>query len=448
MLRLLHILRRASSLLSVCLIASCAIAQPEPSAKADYQRRVQEVRSVPGLVAFWDFVLREDAGAHRFTAHTASGAPAFPLDAENYIHSYWNEGRTATYADFPLLGRGPFGQAVQFHGEADPNFRPVLLAPRRAIHNTGLDVKGPGASVSMAVWMIRQGGNHAIAGIWHEGTDLVVGGKRAANVQAGRRQYALFAGLAANDGAAAVHVSENGGASFGDIYARNLATTRRKIPTVPPAASADQLDAAWSVVGFVFDNQKNTVTAYLDGEAEDYWIEQPEKHPFFRWPAHAWLQAKLRRLPGLQGGEVADFPQGQFYEPPEDKPRQRRRISVSANDRTWELTYDFTKVRLTERRTPQGDWQPSRWELLALRVNPFWFGHDLYSPATMEDGGPFTIGRVIHSGRSVGTLQWIGGVAVFNRALSPKQMRRLTRIGRTGRAPNAPIHLLSATSDD
>lgn len=443
-----NILRRAASAFMVCLIAAGAIAQPVPApAEATYQRRVREVRNVPGLVAFWDFVLREDTGARRFTAYTASGSPAFPLDAENYVRSYWNEGREATYADFPLLGRGPFGQAVQFRHEADANFRPVLLAPRRVIHNTGLDVKGPGASVSMAVWMIRQGGDHAIAGIWHEGTDLLVDGKPAANVQAGRRQYALFAGLAANKGAAAVHVSENGGRSFGDIYARNLATTRRTLPTVAPDASGNQLDAAWSVAGFVFDNRENTVTAYLDGEAEDYWIEEPQKHPFFRWPAHAWLQAKLRRLPGVQEGEVADFPLDQFYEPPEDRAHRRRSVFISADSRVWELTFEFTKVRLTERRTPEGEWQPSNWELLALRVNPFWFGHDLYSPKSIGDGGPFTIGRVIHSGRSVGTLQWIGGVAVFNRALSPKEMRGLARVGRAGKASNAPILLLRETAD-
>ena len=34
-----------------------------------------------------------------------------------------------------------------------------------------------------------------------------------------------------------------------------------------------------------------------------------------------------------------------------------------------------------------------------------------------KSGGPFTIGRVIHSSHSVGFTGWIGGVAVFDRAL-------------------------------
>ena len=284
----------------------------------------------------------------------------------------------------------------------------------------------------MAVWMVRHGGNHAIAGIWHEGTDLEDRSRRAANVQAGRRQYALFAGLAANDGASAVHVSENGRSSFGDRYARNLAATRRLIPTAAPDAPDAVLDAAWSVVGFVFDNERNTATAYLDGEAEDHWIEDPASHPFFQWPARGWLQAQLRRLPGLQDGEEPDYPGNQLYEPPEAAPRQRTRVSATAAERVFDDTYEFTRVRVTERRGADGRWQAASRELRALRVNPFWFPHDLYDPGTAEGGGPFTIGRVIHSARGNGTRQTIGGVAVFGRALSAREMRRLAAIGRVG----------------
>ena len=69
-------------------------------------------------------------------------------------------------------------------------------------------------------------------------------------------------------------------------------------------------------------------------------------------------------------------------------------------------------------------------ELIAIKANPFWFGHDLYQPKTMEEGGPFTVGRVIHSSRGVGFTGWIGGVAVFGRAASSKEMQRLADIGR------------------
>jgi hypothetical protein len=39
---------------------------------------------------------------------------------------------------------------------------------------------------------------------------------------------------------------------------------------------------------------------------------------------------------------------------------------------------------------------------------------------------------VIHTGRSVGFTGYIGGVAVFDRALTPKQMERLAGVGKGG----------------
>ena len=58
------------------------------------EQRVAAVTRTPGCVAFWDFVKREPAGAHRFTAHVPRGATNdFPLDAGNYVKDYWGEGR-------------------------------------------------------------------------------------------------------------------------------------------------------------------------------------------------------------------------------------------------------------------------------------------------------------------------------------------------------------------
>ncbi|MDZ7639135.1 MAG: hypothetical protein U5J83_12945 [Bryobacterales bacterium] len=153
----------------------------------------------------------------------------------NYVRSYWEEGREASYADLPLLGRGPFGAWLSISAtKAMPHFRPTLLLRREAFHASPLDVGGPGRSVSMAVWMIREGGNHAIAGIWHEGTDLKIVPSPPPPCRQDAGSMPCLPGLPPNDGAAAVHVSENGRSSFGDRYARNLATTRRLIPTVAP----------------------------------------------------------------------------------------------------------------------------------------------------------------------------------------------------------------------
>jgi hypothetical protein len=130
--------------------------------------RVATVTSTSGCVAFWDFVKREPNGAHRFTAHVPAGAKNdFALDAGNYVRNYWGEGREATYADFPLLGRGPFGQAIRIRKETDATLRPFLFVPRARLHYSPIDLKGTGQSVTVVVWAIRESGNHALAGIWH-----------------------------------------------------------------------------------------------------------------------------------------------------------------------------------------------------------------------------------------------------------------------------------------
>lgn len=156
------------------LILALVFTLHEPALAASTDRdRVATVMNTPGLAAFWDFVQREPAGAHRFTAHVPARATNdYPLDAGNYIKDYWGAGLEATYADFPLLGRGPFGQAIRIVKESEADFRPFLYVPRSRLHDTPLDIKGAGKSVSAVVWAIRESGNHALAGIWHEGTDL------------------------------------------------------------------------------------------------------------------------------------------------------------------------------------------------------------------------------------------------------------------------------------
>jgi hypothetical protein len=77
-----------------------------------------------------------------------------------------------------------------------------------------------------------------------------------------------------------------------------------------------------------------------------------------------------------------------------------------------------------------GRWTEVDCELASIRLNPWWYPHGIYSPPADNSGGPFTIGRVIHSSKSVGFTGWIGGVAVFNRALDANEMRALAAIGR------------------
>ena len=196
----------------------------------------------------------------------------------------------------------------------------------------------------------------------------------------------------------------------------------------PKNADSAQLDAGWTAIGFVYDIEKKIVTAYNDGRANEHWVAQPAETSFFAPAANAWRQAWLSKIPGLQEGEDPEFPPDQFYEPPETEPLEKVVESETANERVVFLTYEFTKVR--ERQTKRdGKFVTQDRDLVALKANPWYFGHDLYTP-TLEDGGPFTIGRVIHSNRH-GTLQaWFGGVAVYDRALEGEEMEKLSNIGK------------------
>lgn len=412
-------MRLPACLLS-CLLSACAARAAGPVLRSD------AVTHVPGLVAFWDFVQREPDPPHRFVAHVPAGATnTYALDAVNYVRDFWGTGRPATYADFPLLGRGPFGQALHIRAEPDPTFRPLLAVPRARLHDSPLDRKGAAASVSVVVWAIREGGNHALAGIWHEGTDLRQP-ETAGIMQAvrGQRQYALFAGLGF-PGTACGHVSDNGAGSFQFKYALHKSHSAAAAPAGPADAPAAGLDRAWHCFAMTFDAARHEVTGWLDGRAGDRWIEQPQRDGMLAPAAHAWRQAYLRRVPGPQPGEDAAYPADQLYAPPEETPVAVQVLNATGHERIELRAYGYTKVRVTLR-----DGQETARELVALRLNPWWYPHGIYTPPDDGSGGPFTIGRVIHSARSVGFTGWIGGVAVFDRALDADELRALSALCR------------------
>jgi len=419
-----------------CVLAVVVFAGANLSA-ATVADRVATVTNTPGCVAFWDFVQREPAGAHRFTAHVPAGATnSFALEAGNYVHDYWGEGREATYADFPLLGRGPFGEAIRIRQETDATFRPLLFVPRARLHDSSIDLKGPHQSVTVVVWAIRESGNHALAGIWHEGTDLkqteTAGIKR---VERGQRQYALFAGLN-KAGSACGHVSENGASSFLNRYALHKANSADQSPTVPADSPAAVIDASWQCFAMTFNHATHELTGWLNGKSGDRWLENPKTDTLIKSAYHAWLQGRLHREPGLQPGEDPAFPTDQFYNPPEDRLVSTKVLSESADERVELREFRYTRVQITLRKGADGKFGETARDLVALRLNPWWFPHNaLYTPANDGTGGPFTIGRVTHSSRSVGFTGWIGGVAVFNRALSVEEMGRLAAMAKEALIP-------------
>lgn len=385
---------------------------------------VTEVCDMRGLVAFWDFVEREPEGERRFVAHVPSGSSTnFPLDAGNYIRDYWGTGREATYADFPQLGRGPFGNAIRIVKEVDPNFRPFLHVPRSRLHDTRLDIKGKDKSVSVVVWAIRESGNHALAGIWHEGTDLKQNETASIKkVERGQRQYALFAGLN-KQGSACGHVSENGASSFLNKYALHKCNSLGQSPEVPADADAEQLDKSWQCFAMTFDQETDELTGWLNGIAGDRWLENPKQDHLISYAYNAYMQGHFANMPGKQDGEDDRFPKDQYYNPPEGEPLSVKVIRESSKERVELREYRYTQVKVTLR-----DGEEISRDLVGLRLNPWWYPHGIYSPKDAESGGPFTIGRVIHSARSVGFTGWIGGVAVFDRALSEAELKALAAL--------------------
>lgn len=391
-------------------------------------QRVASVMKTSGCVAFWDFVKREADGARRFIAHVPQGDEnVFALDAGNYVQSFWGEGRAADYADFPLLGRGPFGQAVRIRREEDPSFRPFLYVPRKRLHDTRLDIKGADKSVTVVVWAIRESGNHALAGIWHEGTDLKEKSTEGIQkVERGQRQYALFAGLN-KEGSACGHVSENGASSFAYKYAMHKSNSGDVSPKVPAESPRDVLDGAWQCFAMTFDHRKHELAGWLQGRAADRWQDDVKARlqPVY----NAWLQGELRKIPGEQPGEDPTFPVDQFYNPPEESPVSVKMLSESAVERVELQEFGYTRVKVTKVKDDAGGWKVAGRDLEEVRLNPWWYPHSLYVPKDAETGGPFTIGRVIHSSRGVGFTGWIGGVAVFDRALSGHELERLAALG-------------------
>lgn len=430
-----------AALAAISLLASASLPAAQTLAASslpDYASQVAAVTRTPGLVAFWDFVQREPAGAQRFTAHVPPGATNFyALDAANYVHDYWGEGRVASYVDFPLLDRGPFGQAIRIRAETDATFRPFLFVPRARLHDTPLDIKGKGKSVTVIVWAIRESGNHALAGIWHEGTDLKQDSTTGIRkVERGQRQYALFAGLN-KEGSACGHVSENGASSFLNRYALHKSNSAGVSPKTSADAPAAMLDAAWQTFAMTFDHKRDELTGWLNGEAGDRWLENPASDRLIGSAYQAWRQGDLHRQPGLQEGENPNFPRDQFYNPPEENPLSRRVLTETADRREVLEEFRYTRVKITQTRDAGGVWTTLDRDLAALRLNPWWYPHDLYAPPDAASGGPFTIGRVIHSSRSVGFTGWIGGVAVFDRALSAAELGKLAALARATPRPSS-----------
>ena len=188
---------------------------------------------------------------------------------------------------------------------------------------------------------------------------------------------------------------------------------------MPHDAAPEVLAKSWQTFAMTFDSKTQLLTGWLNGQSGDRWLDNPQKDRLLSFAANAWLQGRLAKIPGLQEGEDLKFPADQYYNPPEDKPLKVTVVSEKEAKRVELREYAFTKVKVTLLAG-----QETERELVSLRLNPWWYPHGIYEPKNDGTGGPFTIGRVIHSSRSVGFTGWIGGVAVFDRALTAEELAK------------------------
>jgi hypothetical protein len=207
---------------------------------------------------------------------------------------------------------------------------------------------------------------------------------------------------------------------------------------VPADSPAEVLDASWQCFAMTFDHERDELTGWLNGVSGDRWLENPKNDRLISSAYNAYLQGHYARTPEKEPAEDAAFPKDQYYNPPEDKPLSVKVLADSADERTELREYRYTKLQLTLHKAADGTFRETSRDLVALRLNPWWYPHDLYTPPNDGSGGPFTIGRVIHSSRSVGFTGWIGGVAVFNRALSAEELAELSAISHQSVLPSRP----------
>jgi len=178
------------------------------------------VRTMPGLIAFWDF--QEKAGEER----TSQGPHAYRLQERN--------------GPIERADEGVFGPHA-----ANVRFGQWFRIPRERC--SALDLHGPKAQVTVAAWVKRDAvaydGCEAIAGFWDETRR--------------KRQYCLFLNLKIWNSSQQVcgHVSSVGGPTPGYSYCMDASIGETPVPF-----------GAWHFVAFTYDGE--AAKSFLDGRLD------------------------------------------------------------------------------------------------------------------------------------------------------------------------------------
>lgn len=405
------------------------------------EQRVSEVAETKGLIAFWDFSLMQDG---RWTSYhdEAVVKHGYPVvlrrigDPKSYRQDDWPY--TDEQSRLMVDSSGPFGHAVKFN-------QGYIFAevPRSDFDQSPLDIHGE-QPFTLVAWVKFVGKRHLVAGIWDEGGWDKYGG---------RRQVALFGGLFGSKGVIG-HISATGASSYpqstvsGSQYARCRAIDGRSFDN-------DQ----WVYMAMTFDPTTDTVTVYCDGVATPTRITDPVAKDVFRyeepvssnpycfpWPIYSpgsfvlkfngydvqstgvyehWLYVDIEKETVAYSRSV----------PVPDKIGQDYWVNIDVRGAgqsilTAPMTFQATNTNVVElplkmKMRPGDEIVTS----LEFREGGDWqrVGKEIHY--RIREGAPFTFGRALGLGTEPidhGTQLYLDGVAVFNRALSGKELKDLS----------------------
>jgi hypothetical protein len=421
---------KAIKLILLMMLTACS---------APSNENVDKVIATKGLVAFWDFKNADDQSLVSYYENETIDK-SFPL----YLRQIGDQNRYATvswpYTDqtskIVIDQSGPFGHALRFnkgyiYGEV----------PRSAFDGSDLDLAGK-KPFTMIAWVRFDGNRHMVAGIWDEG---------GWNKYAGRRQTALFAGLFNQEGVIA-HVSSTGAASYpqssvdGAQYAR--------IRAIDGQAFDNEI---WVAIAMTFDPEKGIVQAYLNGEMTEYTISDPvtedvmhnavlpSSNPFiFTQPLYGARAFQLKY-------NGFDFHNGSIKEHRLWIDLEKQNVEYSQigsdKDKTFRIGLDILRddksilinpllqnvsaekiisISLRE-EVNNGDRIIATLEELN---NGSWVKVGSDVEKVISEGAPFTFGRALgldENGLDHGSAElYIDGVAVYNRVLSPSELKDLS----------------------
>lgn len=424
-------MRFVSSIMSVCLVGALS-AEPD----ATQSSRVEQITSIPGLIAFWDFdKVHESTWASYFDPAVIDRS--FPVYLQRIgDHSQYTVGNWP-YRDSESLvvfdDSGPFGNAVKFN--KGHIYGAVL---RDDFDGSALDVHGK-KPFTLIAWVKFVGERHLVAGIWDEG---------GWNRYDGMRQYALFAGLFRQKGVIA-HISATGAASFpqsevdGSQYARLRAIDGQSFE-----------NNEWIALGMTYDPDSEEVVAYLDGEMTPLMLDDPVTEDVF---SHSSVQSanpfSFKHSIFSPQSFTVKF-NGYSYRRDDIKEHRlhvdlknrtldyETEPALAADQKSYRVYFDIQRdgrsiltmpvhATLSESRTfhvakqmavSNGDVVRSRLETLEKGI---WTQVGTEVQRELREGAPFTFGRALGLGSEEidhGSQLFVDGVAVFNRVLTKEEM--------------------------